>query len=677
MAPISLHIHSREDFCNGEVFGSSGAYERILGTAQYSIDPSSTSAKTVVDLQYTQVDSDGLVRFSGDFCILKPKDMRKANGRLLFEVLNRGSKNMFRDLMGARAGSESSSSNNPCCTADVGNGFLMREGYTIAWAAWQGDIIAGNNRMLLHLPELVDEANGLVGVVRTEIVVDDPDVYVQRLSGNDHTQGYDPLTLKKSNARMTVRAHETDNGIELADNEWEFACHDGQGNMVPSPLHCYVKRGFKPGYIYELTYTAKNPVPLGLGFLAVQEFVSFAARGDVDAAGERNPLREHGARDLTAYGWGMSQSARFLREFIYRGYNLNDCGHRVFDGVVAHVSGGGRIQLNVRFGQPGRYPQQHREARYPSDEFPFAYAPCRDPFTGITDSIMRRPGSDPFVIHSQASAEYWERRGSLVHTDAYGSELPEHPKVRIYLFANAQHDASCQVVPSPSAVEHYRNMLRTTALNRALLVALDQWVTEGIAPPPSDIPSLERGTAATADAAIESFPKLVGVRTPSNANRLFFKSFGPAFHKGVIEEPPSVDYTQEYKVLVPTTTVDGFEHAGLKTPDLLVPLATYTGWSVRPDFPEYAAGPTVLGGVHGSTFELQPTAALRITKADPRLSIEERFGSREEYVERVKKAAMILVQQRVLLEEDAQDYIASSGAAFDAAMSGPSLVWPP
>lgn len=677
MAPISLQIHSREDFGDEESFGSTGAYEKISGTAHYEIDPSSISAKTIVDLDHVKLDHDGIIRFSGDFCIFKPRDMRRANGRLLFEVLNRGSKNMFRDLMGARTTPGRSSNNNPSSVTDVGNGFLMREGYTIAWAAWQGDIIAGDNRMLLNLPELDDEAKEIVGVVRSEITVDESNIYVQRLSGNDHTRGYEPLRLNTSTARMTVRSRANDKGRELATDDWDFAYLDEQGNPVRSPLHCYVKTGFEPGHLYEITYPAKNPVPLGLGFLAVQEFVTFAARGEEDCAGLQNPLRERGARELIAYGWGMSQSARFLREFIYRGYNLNDFGQQVFAGVVAHVSGGGRIQLNIRFGQPGRFPQQHKENRYPSDEFPFAYVPCRDPFTGITDSIMQRPESDPFVIHSQASAEYWERRGSLVHTDANGHDLPEHPKVRIYLFANAQHDSSCQVVPSSSAVAHHRNMLRTTALNRALLVALDRWATERIPPPPSAVPSLERGTASTADAAIGYFPRLPGVRIPSDANRLFFKSFGPDFDRGVIEEPPSIDYGKEYKVLVPITDEDGCEGAGLTTPELMAPLATYTGWSVRPQLPEHDPGQVVLGGVNGTTFELQPTVALRLATGDPRRSIEERYASREEYVERIKEAAMNLVRQRVLLEEDAQAYITSSGAAFDAAMRGPSLGWPP
>ena len=669
MAPASLQIRSRCDIAHGAPFGTAGAYEKISGTAHYAIDAESPSARAVVDIDLVPRSADGKVHFSGDFCVLRPKDLGKGNGRLLFEVLNRGNKKLFRDVMDARIAPDGSGGNDPTSEDDFGNRFLLRHGYTIAWAAWQGDIIAGDDRMLLHLPELFGHAGALTGVLRSEMVVEDGGVTVQRLSGNDHTRGYPASTLDTAKARLTVRERSTDEPCEIAADAWDFAMLDEAGNLLPSALHCHMKQGFEPGSLYELTYEAERPLALGLGFLAVQEFVTLLTRHGVDGEPASDMLGKT-APGLVPLAWGMSQSARFLREFIYRGYNRTDDGRQVFAGVVAHVAGAGRIQLNLRFAQPGRFPQQHKETDYPSDEFPFAYVSLRDPFTGQVDAIMRQPDTDPFVIHSQSSAEYWERRGSLVHTDAEGRRLPEHPKVRIYAFANAQHDASCQFVPSPSSVDAPRNMLRTTALNRALLLALDGWVTRDEPPPPSAVPALEDGTADDAAAALANLHLPAGTRLPAEANRLFFKSFGPEFAKGRIQEPPAVDRRKEYRVLVPTTDDEGRERAGLATPESLAPLATHMGWSVRPERRGDVGDAAVLGGVHGTTIPLPPTAAFRQAEADPRLSIEERYGSREDYVAAVCASAERLVTERILLGEDAATQVAESGPAFSTAMRG-------
>lgn len=672
MAPASLDIHARHDFADGRPFGTAGTYEKISGAAHYAIDAESPSARTIVDIDLVPRGADGVIHFSGDFCILRPKDPTKGNGRLVFEVLNRGNKKLFRDLMDARIAPDGSGGNDPTSEADIGNAFLLRQGYTIAWAAWQGDIIEGDDRMLLHLPDLLGAAGTLTGVVRSEIVVEDTGVTVQRLSGNDHTRGYPVSTFDKAKARLTVRARSADKPKEIPADAWDFGMLNEAGVLVPSVLHCHMRQGFEPGSLYEVTYEAERPLPLGLGFLAVQEFVTLLTRRGFDFLSARELPGGLEPR-LIPLAWGMSQSARFLREFIYRGYNRTDDGRQVFAGIVAHVAGAGRIQLNLRFAQPGRFPQQHKEADYPSDEFPFAYVSSRDPFTAQVDAIMRHPNTDPFVIHSQTSAEYWERRGSLVHTDAKGRRLREHQKVRIYAFANAQHDASCQFVPSPTSVDAPRNMLRTTALNRALLLALDGWVTRDELPPPSAVPALEDGTAAVAAVALANLRLPAAMRLPAEANRLFFKCFGPEFATGRIQEPPAVDHRKEYKVLVPTTDDDGVEKAGLATPELLAPLATHMGWSIRPGD---VGDTSVLAGVHGTTIALPPTAALGHAAADPRLSITERYRSRKDYVAAVRASAERLVSERILLREDAESYVVDSGPAFTKAMRGVPFDWP-
>ena len=241
-------------------------------------------------------------------------------------------------------------------------------------------------------------------------------------------------------ATLTCRRLQQDAREPVPASDWRFASVDAAGNVWPSDTSCHLPGGFRPGWIYELIYTAKDPLVLGLGFAGVRDLLDFLRYADEDAAGQANPLREGSPGIEKAYGWGRSQSGRFLRGFVYEGFNVSDSGRRIFDGVFSHVAGGGRLRLNYRFAQPDRYPRQHEDHHYPSEEFPFAYARTEDPFTGEQDAVLKRPETDPRVIHTQTATEYWQRRGSLVHTDPHGNDLPEHENVRVYLLSSLQHN---------------------------------------------------------------------------------------------------------------------------------------------------------------------------------------------------------------------------------------------
>ncbi len=647
---LCLSIESREPFADGAEFGTVGPYEKCVGRVDFAVDPEHPAYRGMVDIAYAPRNTRGLVEFSTDLMILKPAALDRGNRRLLYDVNNRGNTRVLRDFNDALETEVNSGGNNPSSLADAGNGFLMRQGYTIVWSGWQGDILPGNHRLTMGLPVARDNGNDLTGIVRAELMTEQAQMVCLPLSGNDYTLSYAAASLDTAAATLTYREHESDRRQSIAPDAWQFAEVDASGQVRPSSTHCYLPEGFRPGWIYELIYTAKQPLVMGLGFVGVRDLVSFFRHDEADDQGLTNPL--YGMEK--AYAWGISQSGRFLREFVYRGYNADAQGRRVFDAVSPHVSGAGRVTLNYRFAHPGRYPRQHADHLYASDQFPFAYAVMTDPLTGKTDGILKRPETDPLVIHTQASAEYWERRGSLVHTDPAGCDLPEHDQAKIYLFASGPHVPHPNAQPSPIRHAYDKNMLKTTSLLRALLVAMDAWATDGTPPPPSHIPKQADVSAVTTDAVRQRFPEIPEVVFPDSHNSLYVQDFGPEVEQGIFtKEPPEEDQTREYTVLVPQIDADGLETSGVRTPDIEVPLATYTGWNLRPSD---SAGKDQ-AGIMGSEFPLPRTEAERETRNDPRASIAARYGSKAHYVRQVAAAAQTLVGQRLLLDEDADRYV--------------------
>lgn len=659
---IRLQIETREPFANGTGFGDTGAYERIAGTAHFRIDLDAPENARVVDLENAERNAEGLVEYSTDFYILRPVDLARGNRRLIYDVNNRGNMRLLQFM------NDAVHSNTPSETDHAGNGYLMRRGYSIVWSGWQGDLLRGDGRLTMQLPVATNGEEPITGLTRTEFVAHEPGITCIPLSANDYTRSYQAAALDTSGATLTMREYEPDDRIEIASDGWSFARLEDDGNVVESREHLHYPDGFKPGWIYELVYAARSPEVMGLGFTGLRDLISFLLHDETDMGGTANPLRDGGVGIEHAYAWGRSQSGRFLRDFVYQGFNEDREGRQVFAGISPHVSGGGRVWLNCRFAQPGRFPRQHNDHLYPSDQFPFAYPETTDTLTGRTDAILKRPNTDPVVIHTQTSSEYWDRRGSLVHTDIWGDDLPDHERARIYLFASSQHNAD----PLLGSAEEYRarsragdidsgqatayptNPLNTTPLLRALLDALDAWVTNGTEPPPSMVPRRSDGTLVTAAEAGAGFPAIPDVNHPGEPCRLHLQDFGPGFDRGVItREPPAVDMEREYPVFVPSTDGDGNERAGIRTPHVAVPLATYTGWNYRP---EGQAGDALKGTV-GSYVPFPATGAERAESGDVRLSIEERYLSSADYALRIETEARRLVDQRLLLDEDAGRYV--------------------
>ena len=645
---IRLHIERREPFAGGMSFGDVGPYERIDGSASFALDPDEAANAGIADLQHAPRSAGGRVEFTAQIALLVPADSARGNGRLLYDVINRGHKMVLGHM------NDAPQSNDPMTEAHGGNGFLMRRGYSVLWSSWQGDILPVDGRMTFDVPVAEGSGGEISGPVRSEFIADEPGIHVFPLSGNDFTASYIADSLDAASATLTRRRRERDQREPVPAGEWQFARLDDDGEVTPSAEHCYLRDGFEPGWIYELVYQASRPRLLGLGFAGVRDLVSFFRRQVADTAGAQNPLLASGATIEHAYAWGSSQSGRFLREFTYRGFNDDGAARRVFDGVIAFVSGAGRVALNQRFAQPGRWPRQHEDHLYPSDRFPFAYAVTTDPLTGETDGILKRPETDPLVIHTQSAAEYWNRRGSLVHTDAAGNDLEEHQRARVYLYASTQHGAGPNRTPAEGGHKHLSNAVSGTPLSRALLDALDGWVTNGTPPPASRVPSRSAETAVRAAAVHARFPTIAGVDCPPQSNRLFVTDRGPDFdEQGVPSvEPPVEDETREYAVLVPQIDDDGNDVPGIRTPDVAVPLGTLTGWNAYRDFD----GEPELYAAIGSTLPFARTPEDRAA-GDPRPSLAERYRSRDAYVDAVQTAARDLISERLLLEEDAARYV--------------------
>ncbi|MGH7871875.1 MAG: alpha/beta hydrolase domain-containing protein, partial [Candidatus Binatia bacterium] len=354
-----------------------------------------------------------------------------------------------------------------------------------------------------------------------------------------------------------------------------------------------------------------------------------------------------------AYAWGRSQSGRYLRDFIYHGFNEDEAGRKVFDAVAPHVAGGGRLYLNYEFARPVTSSQQHTNQPDP-ELFPHTYNVIKDAQSGRRDGILKRPKTDPLVLHTQTSTEYWQKRGCLAHTDGKGGDITLPSNVRLYVIASAQHNSPFGSEPIKDDSQLRINPLPAGDILRALMVAMDLWATKGIDPPPSQYPKVQEGTLVRPAKAAASFPKIPSVNFTGLYNRQLFLDYGPQILRGkMTTHPPRTIGRNGYVVLLPKIDADGNDLAGVRLPAVQVPIGTYTGWNLRPR--GLAEGE--LAGLLGSFIPFAKTKAQRRKTGDPRLSVAERYRNKAEYVQRFSRAARILVEQRYLLPEDAERMI--------------------
>jgi hypothetical protein len=649
-----LVIQRREPFAKGHEFPVTGAYEKLVGKIYGEVDPKHRLNRVIVNLNKAPRNKHRRVEYSSNFCILKPLDMARGNSKIFFDAPNRGSMRILGFLNDAPA------SNDPSTLDDAGNGFLMRQGYTIVWCGWQGDLMPIKNWLVLNVPIATNNGKPIVSKVRSEFVVDEKGVKSQPLSADERVKSYPAAARDKSKASLTVREQSYGRRIPVPPSEWEFATcindqRTGSEIVKPSGQDLYLRSGFKPGHIYEFIYPAKNPLVLGLGFGVVRDFISFLRYEKKDSTGKANPLAtgKKPAAINHAYAWGRSQSGRFLRDLVYHGFNEDESHRKVFDAIAPHVAGGGRLYLNYEFARPVTSSQQHTNQLDP-ELFPHAYNVIKDAQTGRRDGILKRPKTDPLVFHSQTSTEYWQKRGCLAHTDGRGKDLQIPDNVRIYVIASEQHNSPFGSEPVKEDTQLRTNPLPAGDVLRALMVAMDLWVTKGIAPPPSQHAQVMNGTLVRPGHNGKWFPKIPGVRFTGLHNRQLFLDYGPNISRGKMTiHPPRPIKKGAYEILVPKVDRDGNDIAGIRLPQVEVPVGTYTGWNLRPR--RLAEGE--LAGLLGSFIPFTKTKATRRKTGDPRLSLEERYIDRDDYVRQVSCAARLLVDQRYLLPEDADRMI--------------------
>ena len=641
----------------GREFGAVGQYEKISGRMLGEVDPGAAENAAIVNLDKAPHNAAGRVSYRTDFVILRPVDPAQGNQTLFYGVLNRGNK---IDLVLLNNVPYGESTNTPRTADDAGNGFLMRHGYTIVWSGWQPRGKPGAQCcvpdtpgvMGAELPIALADGKPITGLVR--------DLFVGRQQSNppDHqtvTLSYPVSTQDPKLMRLSVRAKARGEEPQLipicaqtgqAERCWRF---DNEQTIR-------LQSGLESGLLYELYYQGTNPAVLGLGFAITRDVVSFLRYETADDNGAANPLQlsEKNTGVKKALAFGISQAGRYLQEHVWTGFNQDEQKRIVFDGLIADIGGAGKTFTNFPFGQPGRTQGGHQDFGFPENWFPFAYAKQADPLTGKQDGILRagsrKPGDgfDPLIMATNTASEYWRKSASLLHTDGLGNDVSVPANVRLYFFASTQHFAlhTSPITTSlgkrlvKGACQHEHNPAFRGPVMRALLLALHEWVYHGTAPPASQIPTKQAGTLVSAEESVQGFPRIPGVTHIGQLNPTLVKD------RAGIETP--------YVSLVPKTDADGNDLAGIRLPDIAVPLGTHTGWAVRADTPGEMCGNS------GQFIPFAQSKTEREKRGDPRLSLEERYPTKQAYTQQIEQAVKALQTRGLLLAEDAAAYIADA-----------------
>ena len=627
-----LDITSREPAFGGRSFGAVGAYEILLGTATAVADPDAPRDAAIADLQNAPRNADGLVEYTFEVDILKPVDITRGNGVLVYEVNNRGRNIVFGYFHEAGTGYGA---------GNAGSAFLMNQGYTYVSSGWlHGAPGAGDPRpVLATFPLATEDGRTITGTSMEEWQNPDSAAF-GRLT-------YAAATLDESAATLTHRQLQDDPRQAAPADQWRYV--DDRTVAFTPP------EGTDAGTIYEFVYEARDPIVHGLGFSAMRDWVSFVRYRPADDRGTPNPLFVDGMPVLDhAVAVGSSQSGRMIRDFVYKGFNEDPAGRRVFDGVTPYVGGARRTWVDARFAQTGRYTRQHEDHNYPMAEFPFTFGTTTDPLTGRTDGLLAActaSGTCPRIIQVDADSEYYGAHASLIVTDTRGRalELPANARYWMLGTAHLQGAAGCRDPGNP---------VRPWPYYRAAFDATVRWMRDGVEPPATRAPSVADGTAVTVERQGEQYPTIPDRPYNDKINTLGVRDFSVW---------PPKESEERYPLFVPSLDADGNLVAGVIVPEMAAPLSTM-GKAVRAA--GFAEGD--LCGVNGSTIPFPRTQDERTASGDSRLSLEERYpGGEAEYVARYGEAADALVAERYLLPADAETLKASAAAAWRAAVAAP------
>ncbi|WP_321822455.1 MULTISPECIES: alpha/beta hydrolase domain-containing protein [unclassified Burkholderia] len=672
--------------------GAVGPYRLITATAYGELDPNASANAGIVNLKSAPVNENGYVDYSTDVVILTPQNPASGKRVVFYDVVNRGNKLGKDTFIGGGA-------------LDVGTSpdgtipSLLQAGYTIVWSGWQGTIAQTGNDTIgaagaiganFPVAQLANNST-LVGQSREEFVPD----YAGGINSISLT--YPPAdpsdtTSAVLNARQSWLENygQGDGGYEIYSapstqvTNWHYVINqDGTYSVefstpssVPGPGGKSVPADL--GTIYNFVYTAKNPIINGIGFAAVRDLISFLRYQEADAAGDANPL--NGLKNAAcvgatcaksssnfdiAIGEGISQSGRFIRDFLYQGFNEDVNGKMVFDGLMPIIAGGRRTWTNYQFSQPGRWSKQHEDHFMPGFQFPFSYNVITDPISGATDGLLKKclaTQTCPQIMQVDGSYEWWGAGASLVTTDGAGHDLTLPTNVRYYLIAGTQHDGGpgittglATVPPSGSICQFTESPVQEDAVERALVPALVNWIAQGAEPPASQYPSVNSGDAVVP--SILNFPSLSSITVPSGSNAAsttisvnYTGLYNEIFVTDYSSEIPRVDLSKKYTILVPKVDRNGNETSGIKVPDVAVPIATYTGWN-------YRGSGHAIGEGCGWSGSAIPFAINDSTKAigDRRASLASLYGGRSDYQAKIAATSESLVAAGYLLKTDSDN----------------------
>jgi hypothetical protein len=651
MPVTRVEIEKRAPLAAGRSFGTSGPYEYLTGVLHFASDPRHPGNKVICDLSLAPTNREGFVEHRAQFHLLKPVEPPR-RGRVLVDSINRGNMTALAQFNSAARRTDG----NP--DVDPGNGFLFRHGYSVLCIGVQWDPPESPERMRAWYPEALENGQRVRGQNFVQWWLNRREPH-QLISDAGH-KPYPTADINDPGAVLTVRDHQDGAPTVIARNRWRFARAVG-GGVEPSTDYVWLEGGFEPGKIYELTYTALGAPVVGLAYLAYRDAASFLKHG---SAAEANPLA--GAIDY-AYAYGQSMNGRWLREFLYWGLNRDEAGRMAFDGVLPLTGSSRRGEFNLRFGQPST-----NILRAPGNTYPFAYEATPEPALNDNRGLLdrsRADGSMPKVVAANSGMEYWWSGASLGHTTVDGTRDFEPPQdVRVYYLSGAQHGSGALPLsnrnPDGFLAKQPLNTLDYRPAMRALLTALDQWAREGVIPPPSLVPRIADATAVSRESLERQYTRIPGSAWLSHVPRRLRMDFGPGAGSGLVRYPPAESGT--YPVLVSAMDEDCNDVAGIRLPDVAVPLATYTGWNVRHE--EMGQGGLMTSGapLFGSTLVFPRTRAEREASGDPRRAIDERYASRADYLARVRAAAERLVRDRYLLAEDVERVVTVAGQKWDA-----------
>lgn len=652
MAVIDFSLSRRFAYADGKAFDNTGPYEQIDGVLTFAVDPDADANRLIVDLERAPRDEDGRVRFSADLSVVKPVDPERGSHRLLIELPNRGRRRVIDTLNLSEA--------EPAVSPAPGDGFVFERGLTVASIGWQWDVYRDDVLMGLEpaMADLTDEA--------------DPGRNVVEIRPNQRQSTWlladrvhKPLRaadLDEPDAALYVKDFEDGQETLVPRSQWRFAKETADG-IVPSDEHVYMDGGFEPGKYYQVIYRSKDAPVVGCGLLALRDatsFLKFDSESLLPGLGKINH----------AIGQGSSQTGRMLRHFLYLGLNVDEQGRKVFDGLLPHVAGGRMGAFNHRYGQPSNQ-------SYPSfgHLFPFNDSELTDPLTGRADGLLIRLGAmqaAPKVIYTNSSSEYWRGDGSLTHTDPEGKkDIESHPATRSYHFAGTQHGPGLLPQTRDGGAEgalgkYAYNLVDYSPLFRAALVNLEKWIVDGTEPPPSAHARIMDETAVSRESVLDVFDKMIGQVTHNRSKlwRMRTSELGSRASEGIGQYPPVEGAS--YACLVPAVDRDGNEVSGIRLPDLTRPVATHAGWNMRD--PE-TGSPDDQVPMIGFSRRFPVTAAERSASGDTRLSIEERYKSRDEYVALVRRDAEALAGDGYILEQDIDLVTQNAVNRYDAAVS--------